>query len=88
MAGETYISAALTEASGQAGGKLNVLTPTEFEVFSLLAEGRSVIEVAAQLCTSAKTTSHHYTSIKRKLRADNMTQFVLCAVCSGVLNPH
>jgi DNA-binding NarL/FixJ family response regulator len=88
VAGETYVSAELEEAGEVSGAKLNALTSAESEVFLLLAGGSSVVEIAAQLSTSAKTTSHHYTSTKRKLCKDNMAQLALYAVRSDAFNPH
>ncbi len=46
---------------------LSVLTPREFEVFSLLAEGQTAEQIAEALYVSAKTIANHATQIKQKL---------------------
>jgi DNA-binding NarL/FixJ family response regulator len=46
---------------------LSVLTPREFEIFRLLAAGRTAEEIAEALYVSAKTVANHATQIKQKL---------------------
>jgi two-component system invasion response regulator UvrY len=50
------------------------LSPREFEVFLLLAEGKSVNEIAEILNLSSKTVGHHYTHLKRKLNVSNISE--------------
>jgi len=61
-----------------------VLTTREFEVFSMLAEGRSVAEIAALLHLSGKTVGAHHTSIMKKLQLKNGAQLVRIAIMWGI----
>lgn len=64
---------------------LNALTPREFEVFRLLAEGHSVAEVADILSISPKTAGVHHTRIMHKLGIRSPVQLVRLAVQQGVI---
>ncbi len=60
------------------------LTAREFEVFSMLAEGRTVVEIAELLHLSPKTAGAHQTSIMKKLSLKNSAQLVRTAIVWGV----
>lgn len=62
-----------------------VLTGREFEVFSLLAEGRTVNEIAELLHLSSKTVGAHHTSIMKKLKLKNSAQLVRVAITWGMI---
>jgi two-component system, NarL family, invasion response regulator UvrY len=61
------------------------LSPREFEVFLLLAEGKSVNEIAEILNLSSKTVGHHYTHLKRKLNVSNISEITRLAIRGGLL---
>jgi len=61
-----------------------VLTAREFEVFSMLAEGHTVVEIAELLHLSSKTAGAHQTSILKKLELKNSAQLVRTAIIWGV----
>ena len=63
------------------------LSPREFEVFRLLAESKSVNEIADLLNISPKTVGHHVTSIKTKLGMSNIAGLIRLAIRLGVINP-
>jgi two-component system invasion response regulator UvrY len=63
------------------------LSPREFEIFLLLAEGKSVNEVAELLRLSSKTVGNHYTSIKSKLNISNASELTRLAIREGLLEP-
>ena len=65
----------------------SVLTMREQEVMRLLAEGRTVREVAAELSLSIKTIEAHKLNLMRKLDIHNRTSLIECAVRMGVLVP-
>jgi len=69
------------------GQTINDLSPREFEVFRLLAEGKSVNDIAALLNVSPKTAGHHYTSIKQKLAVSNSAELTRFAIRMGVITP-
>lgn len=62
------------------------LSPREFEVFRLLAESKSVNEIAELLNLSPKTVGHHVTSIKNKLGISSIAGLTRLAIRLGVIN--
>lgn len=64
---------------------IDSLSAREFEIFCLLAEGRSVIDIAESLCLSPKTVGTHQTRILRKLELTNAAQLAHLAMRHGVL---
>jgi DNA-binding NarL/FixJ family response regulator len=65
----------------------SVLTLREQEVMRLLAEGRTVREVAAELALSIKTIEAHKLNLMRKLDIHNRTSLIEWAVRMGLLVP-
>ncbi|HEY8450323.1 MAG TPA: response regulator transcription factor [Bacillota bacterium] len=59
------------------------LTPREFQVLELIAQGASNREIAATLYISESTVKNHVTSIFRKLEVTDRTQAVLYALRKG-----
>jgi DNA-binding NarL/FixJ family response regulator len=71
-AGRSFLSAEMAQqlAMESVAGErdpLSVLTPREFEIFRLLAAGRTTEQIAEVLYVSAKTIANHATQIKQKL---------------------
>jgi two-component system, NarL family, invasion response regulator UvrY len=62
------------------------LSEREFEVFVLLASGRSVKEIAAELCLSDKTISTYRTRILEKLDLRSNAEIVRYAVREGLVD--
>ncbi len=62
------------------GDPLAQLTPREFEVFLLLADSKSVSDIAALLNLSPKTVGHHTTSIKNKLNVSDIAGLTRLAI--------
>jgi DNA-binding NarL/FixJ family response regulator len=89
-AGRLYIShdmaqeLALQTVPGQ-DLPLNTLSPREFEVFRLLAEGKSVGDIARILSLSQKTVANYQSLIKQKLEADTSAQMVWIALKRGLV---
>ncbi len=86
-AGETFLDPHLATRREKAPDALQRLTPREFEVFQLLAQGRSVAEIARLLHLSRKTVGVHQTRILKKLGLDNTVQLALLAVRYRVVQP-
>jgi two-component system invasion response regulator UvrY len=63
------------------------LSPREFEVFRLLADSKSVNEIAELLNLSPKTVGHHVTSVKNKLGTSSISGLTRMAIRLGVINP-
>jgi DNA-binding NarL/FixJ family response regulator len=61
------------------------LTPRELEILTLLAQGKSVAQVSAELFVSASTTKTHMVRLYDKLGAANRTQAVMSAVRLGLV---
>jgi len=91
-AGELYIGQEmlpfLVKRKASADSRLvGDLSPREFEVFRLRAEGLSVNDIAALLNVSPKTVGHHNTSLKQKLGAVNDAELTRLAIRLGVIAP-
>jgi DNA-binding NarL/FixJ family response regulator len=61
------------------------LSPREFEVFRLLAEGKSIADIARILSLSQKTIANYQSLVKQKLEADTSAQMVWIALQHGLL---
>lgn len=61
------------------------LSPREFEVFRLLAEGKSIANIARILSLSHKTIANYQSLVKQKLDADTSAQMVWIALQHGLL---
>lgn len=68
-------------------GPLEDLSPREFEVFRLLASGKSVSEIAVIEVLSPKTIANHYTRVKQKLDVQNMGEITRLAIQLGIISP-
>ena len=62
------------------------LSPREFDVFCLLANGLTTRDAAEKLCLSYKTVCNHTTSIKDKLAIKSIAEFTLLATRQSVIN--
>jgi two-component system, NarL family, response regulator NreC len=67
--------------------RASVLTLREQEVMRLLAEGRTVREVAGELTLSIKTIEAHKLNLMRKLDIHNRTSLIEYATRMGILAP-
>lgn len=74
-------------ASSDAGGEPDRLSPRERETVQLLAEGKSNKEVAAILGISPKTAETHRAVIMRKLGLATFSDLVRYAVRNGIVEP-
>lgn len=64
---------------------IRLLSMREFQIFQLLAEGHSVMEIAEILSISPKTVGVHHTNIMRKLDVHNTVQLVRLAIQQGII---
>lgn len=82
--GRKYLSADIARklalrGTDPEGARADRLSGREFEVLRLLAQGRSVREIADSLGLHAKTVANHQSSIKQKLGADTALQLLIKA---------
>ena len=63
------------------------LSPREFEVFHLLADSKSVNDIAEILNLSPKTVGHHCTSVKKKLGVSDISALTRLAIRLGIITP-
>jgi len=73
--------------TNQPDDPIHSLSAREFQLFQLLAEGHSVIEIAEILSISPKTAGVHHTNIMRKLDVKNTVQLVRLAIQQGIIQP-
>jgi DNA-binding NarL/FixJ family response regulator len=71
---------------GPSGSHRSVLTSREKEVLRLVAEGRSIKEIATELEVSAKTVETHRANISNKLGARSLADLVRCAIRHGIVD--
>ncbi|MBV9296349.1 MAG: response regulator transcription factor [Acidobacteriaceae bacterium] len=73
--------------SNEAYPRATVLTSREQEVMRLLAEGRTVREVASDLSLSIKTIEAHKLNLMRKLDINNRASLIEYAMQRGLIGP-
>lgn len=62
------------------------LSAREYQVFTLLCEGRKTTEIAVQLDVSPSTVSNYVASIKAKLEVDSIAAIVAYAHRAGIID--
>lgn len=89
--GERFVSEdlrhLLSRPDATADSPVDLLSPREFEVFLLLAQGKSTKEVASQIHINEKTAGHHATRIKDKLGLSNAAELARLAIRHGLIEP-
>ncbi|WP_415884622.1 response regulator [Neptuniibacter sp. QD34_54] len=86
--GEEYITEEIrSRINGDSSGEssLGSLTKRELQIFSLLAEGRTVAIVAEEMFLSPKTIHAHRTNIFRKLKISNNSELVHLAIRHNIV---
>lgn len=68
--------------------KIKLLSPREFDVFCLLANGYTARKAAEKLCLSYKTVCNHGTAIKEKIGAKTLAELTLLASRQGLIDVH
>jgi DNA-binding NarL/FixJ family response regulator len=65
--------------------RLDLMTPREMEVMTLLAYGHTNAEIAEKLCISERTVESHRTNIMAKLEFKSRAELVRFAIDNGML---
>lgn len=92
-AGKVYISADLLAnktndpvVTNFQHSPLSVLTKRESQIFKLLAEGNSCLQIADRIAISPKTVSVHHTNIMKKLGLHNLVQLTHLAIKNNIIS--
>lgn len=87
--GQRYVTSAVAErdktTSGD-GAPHSALAAREHQVFTLLCEGRSVVEIAAELDITPSTVSNHLARIRQKLGVRTVGEIVSYAHRAGLID--
>lgn len=84
---ETTAASLIGDTTGGEALPHTLLSDREFEIFKLLAEGRSPTEIAAQLRVSVKTVSTHKTRVLQKMNLGGTADLVRYALEHRLLEP-
>lgn len=89
--GRLFLEPALAQEIGveqvsRPGNPLEALSAKEFEVFMMLARGKSVTDIAEVLSRSPRTVGTHLYNIKQKLCAGNAAELTLIAMRNGLID--
>lgn len=91
LSGKKYYSPAVMNIlsdSVKKGGKTDlseILSDREYEIFMLIAQGKTVSEIAEILSLSVKTVSTHRTHILEKTKLKNNADIIMYAVRNNLL---
>jgi DNA-binding NarL/FixJ family response regulator len=93
--GDDYIDPSLTkvvissfigrQTKNRKTGRLDLATPREQEVLTLLAYGHTNAEIAEKLCISERTVETHRTNLMSKLNLKSRAELVRFAIDNGLL---
>lgn len=64
---------------------VDLLSPREFDIFCLLANGKTAHDIAEHLCLGYKTVANYNTQIKQKLKVSTAADLANIAVVLGVI---
>ena len=90
-AGRTYFTETIAQQflagkEGAEGPPHAQLTAREHQVFTLIIQGRTGAEIAAELDLTAGTVSNHVAKIKEKLGAHSLADVVKYAYRTGLID--
>jgi DNA-binding NarL/FixJ family response regulator len=94
LAGQTYLTPrlagevleAMKSAPERTGGAFDALTPRQREILQLLAEGRSVKEIAASLSISVRTVESHKYQMMDALDLHTIAELTHLAIKHGLVD--
>lgn len=91
MRGKLYLGEDVAQMTEEGEGasdedRVQRLSEREFEVFCLLAEGRTVVEISDDLHLSPKTVSNHRANIMQKLGAKSIVELTRLAIRNGLID--
>lgn len=83
----TEVAQALTRAAAYPSSSDRDLTPRQREVLQLVAEGRTMKEIAAVLKLSVKTVEHHKAQLMDLLDLHTTAELTRYAIAQGIVPP-
>jgi len=85
--GQEMMPYLMQSRNAEDGDPISTLSPREFEVFLLLADSKSINEIAELLNLSPKTVGHHYTHLRNKLGINDIAGLTRLAIRQGLMTP-
>lgn len=90
-AGQRFVGSSLAERSADAGSADREpeahLSPREWDVLRLVAEGLTSAEIGSRLGISSRTVETHRAAVMRKLRVETPAALIRYAIRHGMLPP-
>ena len=83
----TYVTPSQSSSATNTTDERRSLTPREIEVLTMVAQGMTSQQIAAQLGISVKTVQAHRANLMEKLELRDVTQRVRFAIRTGLLPP-
>lgn len=80
------IEESLNKSKKVNGSIFSLLTLREREVLQLLAEGKTIKEIAFDLTVSIKTVHTHRTKVMKKLKINNISSLIKYAIQEGLIS--
>jgi DNA-binding NarL/FixJ family response regulator len=90
--GTTYVSSSLAEqlawqvAHGSEKPLHQTLSDREYEVLCMIASGKTVKEIAEELCLAAKTINTYRSRLRRKMGMKNDAELIRYAIRNGIVD--
>jgi two-component system invasion response regulator UvrY len=81
----THVVNEMNKMPGAQETAISQLTAREFQVFSMLAEGRSAVEIGEAMFLSHKTIHSHRANIMKKLKLETTASIVQFAKLQGII---
>ena len=66
--------------------KLDLLSPREKDILSMISEGKNAREISAALCISRNTVDVHRRNLMQKLGCENLNELTRYAMREGLMN--
>jgi len=86
ISGEVAEELALAAMPDAQGPPHATLSDREFQVFRMIAEGKSVSDIAQRLSLSAKTVSTHKANLLQKMNLDTTGDLIRYAIAHGLVD--
>jgi len=82
----TQVIREMSKTPGAEETAINRLTAREFQIFSMIAEGRSAVEIGDDMNLSHKTIHSHRANVMKKLKLKTTANIVQFAMLQGIID--